>query len=200
MGMKLVPTGRDAVVPGVVVEQIHLNGPAHKTGKIKIGDQIMSINGASLIGMKYSDVLSVVDGVSKGVKIVLEIVEGGGSADKSAQLLSDHTDNLSTFMNPEYCLTITLQKKPGERMGMVIRPTLSDAIVPSVFITCINPSGAAAANGKFKVGDQILKINGQSTVGLSYKETLDLALGCGKGGRVDFNIVRMKEETCHKLS
>merc|ERR1712228_1018816 len=79
MGMKLVPTGRDAVVPGVVVEQIHLNGPAHKTGKIAIGDQIMSINGASLIGMKFSDITDLISGVNKGVRIIIELVEGGAS-------------------------------------------------------------------------------------------------------------------------
>lgn len=203
LGMRLVKTGKRAVIPGFLVKEVTLDGPAHKTGQIKIGDQIMTINGASVIGMKMRELITLLDGVSKGVNVTIQIVEGGGNMQETLRLNPNTNNNVNinidSFINRENYMTVTITKDKGAPIGFTLNDSLKDSIIPSVFITFITPSSPADKCGKFQLGDQIMKINGQSTVGLSRDTVVEMAKGCALGCEIELQIVRTKIQSSHKL-
>jgi len=54
VGIVLVDSGWGSMLPTVVVANLMPSGPAARTGRLNIGDQIMSIDGVSLVGLPLS--------------------------------------------------------------------------------------------------------------------------------------------------
>ena len=50
----IVESGWGSILPTVIIANMMHGGPAEKSGKLNIGDQIMSINGTSLVGLPLS--------------------------------------------------------------------------------------------------------------------------------------------------
>ena len=51
MGMVVVESGWGSLIPTVVIANMSPFGAAARSGKLNIGDQVMSINGTSLVGL-----------------------------------------------------------------------------------------------------------------------------------------------------
>ena len=51
LGIVLVESGWGSMLPTVVLANLMPSGPAARTGRLNIGDQIMSIDGVSLVGL-----------------------------------------------------------------------------------------------------------------------------------------------------
>lgn len=54
IGIVIVESGWGSMVPTVVLANMMPNGPAARCGQLNIGDQIISINGVSLVGLPLS--------------------------------------------------------------------------------------------------------------------------------------------------
>lgn len=54
LGIVIVESGWGSMLPTAVVANLSLTGPAAKSNQINIGDQIMAINGVSLVGLPLS--------------------------------------------------------------------------------------------------------------------------------------------------
>ena len=48
-----------------------------------------------------------------------------------------------------------------------------------IYVTSMNPAGAAADDGRIKVGDRILKVDGHSLRGLENMEAASVLRNCG---------------------
>jgi len=204
LGMRLIATGPHAVIPGIVVKEITIGSPAHKSGTIKIGDQIMSVNGASLIGMKFPEIVRLVRGVSKDRKVELEIIDGCGKIIAFRRQTPNPSEkmvleNANLFLNPQHIITVIVQKRKKQPLGIQLTITGKDAVIPSVFISTISAGGAVRASRKLQIGDQILKINGFSTVGLTSSAAYSLMNNCSKETEIQFKIARIKKITNHNI-
>ncbi|CAJ0943745.1 unnamed protein product [Ranitomeya imitator] len=51
LGVVIVESGWGSILPTVILANMMNGGPAARSGKLSIGDQIMSINGTSLVGL-----------------------------------------------------------------------------------------------------------------------------------------------------
>lgn len=51
LGVVVVESGWGSILPTVILANMMNGGPAARSGKLSIGDQIMSINGTSLVGL-----------------------------------------------------------------------------------------------------------------------------------------------------
>ena len=51
MGVVIVESGWGSLIPTVVIANMSQFGAAARSGKLNIGDQVMSINGISLVGL-----------------------------------------------------------------------------------------------------------------------------------------------------
>ena len=51
LGVVIVESGWGSILPTVILANMQNSGPAARSGKLNIGDQIMSINDTSLVGL-----------------------------------------------------------------------------------------------------------------------------------------------------
>uniref|UniRef100_A0A8C6RBB3 Amyloid beta precursor protein binding family A member 1 n=1 Tax=Nannospalax galili TaxID=1026970 RepID=A0A8C6RBB3_NANGA len=74
LGVVIVESGWGSILPTVIIANMMHGGPAEKSGKLNIGDQIMSINGTSLVGLPLSTCQSIIKGLKNQSRIKLNIV------------------------------------------------------------------------------------------------------------------------------
>ncbi|XP_070760419.1 amyloid-beta A4 precursor protein-binding family A member 1 isoform X1 [Enoplosus armatus] len=74
MGVVIVESGWGSILPTVIIANMMHAGPAERSGRLNIGDQIMSINGTSLVGLPLSTCQSIIKGLKNQSQIKLNIV------------------------------------------------------------------------------------------------------------------------------
>lgn len=72
LGVVIVESGWGSILPTVIIANMMHGGPAEKSGKLNIGDQIMSINGTSLVGLPLSTCQSII----KVQRMFLDVFKG----------------------------------------------------------------------------------------------------------------------------
>ncbi|XP_010768681.1 amyloid beta A4 precursor protein-binding family A member 1-like, partial [Notothenia coriiceps] len=60
LGVVIVESGWGSILPTVIIANMMHAGPAERSGKLNIGDQIMSLNGTSLVGLPLSTCQSII--------------------------------------------------------------------------------------------------------------------------------------------
>lgn len=60
LGVVIVESGWGSILPTVIIASLMHAGPAEKSGRLNIGDQIMTINGTSLVGLPLSTCQSII--------------------------------------------------------------------------------------------------------------------------------------------
>ncbi|XP_075934237.1 amyloid-beta A4 precursor protein-binding family A member 1 [Anarhichas minor] len=74
LGVVIVESGWGSILPTVIIANMMHAGPAERSGRLTIGDQIMSINGTSLVGLPLSTCQSIIKGLKNQSGIKLNIV------------------------------------------------------------------------------------------------------------------------------
>uniref|UniRef100_A0AAY4CBX3 Amyloid beta A4 protein-binding family A member 1 n=1 Tax=Denticeps clupeoides TaxID=299321 RepID=A0AAY4CBX3_9TELE len=74
LGVVIVESGWGSILPTVIIANMMHAGPAEKSGKLNIGDQIMSLNGTSLVGLPLSTCQSIIKGLKNQSRVKLNIV------------------------------------------------------------------------------------------------------------------------------
>ncbi|XP_041956955.1 amyloid-beta A4 precursor protein-binding family A member 1 isoform X1 [Alosa sapidissima] len=74
LGLVIVESGWGSILPTVIIANMMHAGPAEKSGRLNIGDQIMSINGTSLVGLPLSTCQTIIKGLKNQSRIKLNIV------------------------------------------------------------------------------------------------------------------------------
>uniref|UniRef100_A0A673Y7L5 Amyloid beta (A4) precursor protein-binding, family A, member 1b n=1 Tax=Salmo trutta TaxID=8032 RepID=A0A673Y7L5_SALTR len=74
LGVVIVESGWGSILPTVIIASMMHSGPAEKSGRLNIGDQIMTINGTSLVGLPLSTCQSIIKGLKAQCRIKLNIV------------------------------------------------------------------------------------------------------------------------------
>ncbi|XP_076021292.1 amyloid-beta A4 precursor protein-binding family A member 1 [Genypterus blacodes] len=74
LGLVIVESGWGSILPTVIIANMMHAGPAERSGRVNIGDQIMSINGTSLVGLPLSTCQSIIKGLKNQSHIKLNIV------------------------------------------------------------------------------------------------------------------------------
>lgn len=60
LGVVIVESGWGSILPTVIIASLMYAGPAVKSGRLNIGDQIMTVNGTSLVGLPLSTCQSII--------------------------------------------------------------------------------------------------------------------------------------------
>lgn len=173
----------------VIIANMSPAGPAAKSQKLKIGDQILSINDIQLDGMSHDEVVQL---LKKPGTIKLTVSHG----EETRVSVSGHTSRqLSTDMSQEYaelmaqdsvfqetlapdegpppqCRTLHLNKGPeGLGFSIVGGHGSPHGDLP-IYVKSVFSKGAAADEGSLKRGDQIISVNGQSLEGCTHDEAV----------------------------
>ncbi|XP_078056000.1 amyloid-beta A4 precursor protein-binding family A member 2 [Mustelus asterias] len=73
-GVVIVESGWGSILPTVILANMMNGGPAARSGKLSIGDQIMSINGTSLVGLPLTTCQGIIKGLKNQLQVQLNIV------------------------------------------------------------------------------------------------------------------------------
>nr|CAB3222360.1 amyloid beta A4 precursor protein-binding family A member 1-like [Phallusia mammillata] len=63
MGIVIVESGWGSIVPTVILANMQHGSPVERCGKLSIGDQIMTVNGTSLVGLPLTTCQSIIKGL-----------------------------------------------------------------------------------------------------------------------------------------
>ncbi|XP_022536930.2 amyloid-beta A4 precursor protein-binding family A member 1 isoform X2 [Astyanax mexicanus] len=74
LGVVIVESGWGSILPTVIIASLMHAGPAAKSGRLNIGDQIMTVNGTSLVGLPLSTCQSIIKGLKSQSRIKMNIV------------------------------------------------------------------------------------------------------------------------------
>ncbi|KAG1666736.1 Protein scribble [Nymphon striatum] len=150
-----VPFG--TMEPGIFMSKVIPGGAAAKTGKLRIGDRLLKVNGSDVSKSTHQEAVQAL--ISPINEITLQI----------------RHDYL-----PSGWKEVTINRRPDEKFGMSIRGGIrSKSHVPGnpldssdegIFIFKIVSGGAIARDGQLKVGQRIIEVNEMSLLGCSYQE------------------------------
>ncbi|XP_039709379.1 amyloid-beta A4 precursor protein-binding family A member 2 isoform X2 [Pteropus medius] len=74
LGVVVVESGWGSILPTVILANMMNGGPAARSGKLSIGDQITSVNGTSLVGLPLATCQSIIKGLKHQTQVKLNIV------------------------------------------------------------------------------------------------------------------------------
>ncbi|XP_034073316.1 amyloid-beta A4 precursor protein-binding family A member 2 isoform X1 [Gymnodraco acuticeps] len=74
LGVVIVESGWGSILPTVILANMMNVGPAARSGKLSIGDQIMSINNTSLVGLPLATCQGIIKGLKNQVQVKMNIV------------------------------------------------------------------------------------------------------------------------------
>ncbi|XP_021694614.1 protein lap4 isoform X3 [Aedes aegypti] len=143
--------------PGIFISHIVPGGIAALSGKLRMGDRILKVNGTDVTGATHQEA-------------VMELLRPCDEIKLTVQ----HDPLPAGFQE------VQIVKLEGERLGMHIKGGLNgqrgnplDQADEGVFISKINSSGAAKRDGRLRVGQRILEVNGVSLLGATHQEAVN---------------------------
>ncbi|NXH11318.1 APBA1 protein, partial [Bucco capensis] len=74
LGIAIVESGWGSILPTVVIANLMHGGPAERSGKLSIGDHLMSVNGTSLVGLPLTTCQGIIQELKHQTEVMLNIV------------------------------------------------------------------------------------------------------------------------------
>eukprot|EP00049_Salpingoeca_infusionum_P026685 m.27203 g.27203 ORF g.27203 m.27203 type:complete len:803 (-) comp8909_c0_seq2:466-2874(-) len=146
---------------GIFITGLVPDGPAALSGRLFVGDELLSVNGHSLEHKTHHQVIAF---LQEAQSMVL-VVEHG--------VLEVHSPTQINTVVEE----ITLHKPPVGGLGFTIAGGTDAPHVPNdtgIFVTKIVRNGAANKQGQIAVGDKILKVNGIALYNMVHDEVVSV--------------------------
>uniref|UniRef100_A0A4W6EN86 Membrane associated guanylate kinase, WW and PDZ domain containing 1 n=1 Tax=Lates calcarifer TaxID=8187 RepID=A0A4W6EN86_LATCA len=168
--------------------------PADRCGKLKVGDRILAVNGCSITNKSHSDIVNLIK--EAGNTVSLRIIPGDESsnaslltnAEKIATITTTHTPQQSTELrnnskskgDAEF-YSVDLERD-SKGFGFSLRGGREYNM--DLYVLRLAEDGAAVRNGKMRVGDEILEINGESTKNMKHSRAIELIKNGGRRARL----------------
>ncbi|XP_036959503.1 membrane-associated guanylate kinase, WW and PDZ domain-containing protein 1-like isoform X2 [Acanthopagrus latus] len=179
--------------------------PADRCGKLKVGDRILAVNCCSITNKSHSDIVNLIK--EAGNTVSLRIIPGDESsnaslltnAEKIATITTTHTPHTEPRNNskskgappPPPTQTQTSQdaefysvdlERDSKGFGFSLRGGREYNM--DLYVLRLAEDGAAVRNGKMRVGDEILEINGESTKNMKHSRAIELIKNGGRRARL----------------
>ncbi|KAM6981673.1 membrane-associated guanylate kinase, WW and PDZ domain-containing protein 1-like isoform 5-T5 [Tautogolabrus adspersus] len=192
---------------GTTFGRIIEGSPADRCGKLKVGDRILSVNCCSITNKSHSDIVNLIK--EAGNTVSLRIIPGDESsnaslltnAEKIATITTTHTPQQTTESRnnskskgappPPPTQTQTSQdaefysvdlERDSKGFGFSLRGGREYNM--DLYVLRLADDGAAVRNGKMRVGDEILEINGESTKNMKHSRAIELIKNGGRRARL----------------
>uniref|UniRef100_A0A663N8J9 Pro-interleukin-16 n=1 Tax=Athene cunicularia TaxID=194338 RepID=A0A663N8J9_ATHCN len=190
----------------IIITHVEEGGSAHRDGRLTVGDELLMINGQSLVGLSHQDAVALLRSAAGLVQLVVaskESAEGDFLKYPSTSL----PDLLSTCSVPASvsCTDNKENEEPEEEdvKGVNVSSeklvTVSVALVSEIFAGCVSvvfPLGAGSRLESVGEDDELMVENGESNyeIAVKYsrggrKHSLPQQLESA-GARQDYHIVK----------
>ncbi|XP_014280557.1 protein lap4 isoform X3 [Halyomorpha halys] len=150
-----IPFGGDK--PGIFISHIVAGGIAAASGKLRMGDRLLEVNGEDLTKCRHDEAVMALLKPTEHIKLLIQ------------------HDPL-----PEGFQVLSIVREEAEKLGMHIKGGLRghrgnplDKSDEGVFISKINSGGAAKRDGRLKVGMRLLEVNGVSLLGKTHQDAVN---------------------------
>ncbi|XP_050572330.1 multiple PDZ domain protein isoform X6 [Cygnus atratus] len=172
----------------VFIVGIDPNGAAGKDGRLQIADELLEINGQMLYGRTHQNASSIIKCAPSKVKIIFirnkdavnqmavcptKSVEACTSGILQNQEIDPSAGNSSVSSDFSSYKNIQYVELPKDQGGLGIAISEEDTI-NGVVIKSLTDHGAAAKDGRIKVGDQILAVDDEIVVGYPVEKFISL--------------------------
>ncbi|KAK3507712.1 hypothetical protein QTP70_034817 [Hemibagrus guttatus] len=159
LGLSIVG-GCDTLLGAIIIHEVYEEGAAAKDGRLWAGDQILEVNGIDLRTASHDEAINVLRQTPQRVRLTV-------FRDETQYKEEELWDVLS----------VELQKKPGQSLGLSIVGRRNDT---GVFVSDIVKGGIVESDGRLMQGDQILSVNGED-VRTATQESVAALLKCCVG-------------------
>ncbi|XP_039585575.1 multiple PDZ domain protein isoform X11 [Passer montanus] len=174
----------------VFIVGIDPNGAAGKDGRLQIADELLEINGQILYGRTHQNASSIIKCAPSKVKVIFirnkdavnqmavcpaKSVEASQctSGTLQHQEIDSSVANPSAFSDLSSCKNIQYVELPKDQGGFGIAISEEDT-TNGVVIKSLTDHGAAAKDGRIKVGDVILAVDDEIVVGYPVEKFISL--------------------------
>ncbi|RXM97470.1 Partitioning defective 3-like, partial [Acipenser ruthenus] len=161
-GLGFSITSRDVPIGGsapIYVKNILPRGAAIQDGRLKAGDRLLQVNGVDLNGKTQEEVVALLRGTTMG---------GTKTEDEDLVLTPDGTREFLTFEIP-------LSDSGSAGLGVSVKGNRSkeNHADLGIFVKSIINGGAACKDGRLRVNDQLIAVNGESLLGKTNQEAME---------------------------
>ncbi|XP_064114305.1 uncharacterized protein LOC135220771 isoform X10 [Macrobrachium nipponense] len=187
---------------GSTIGRIIEGSPAERCGRLHVGDRILSVNGVDIKTLHHGHIVNLIK--ESGYSVTLTIgpprddtsstTSNSQRSSQGSMILAQATPVTAPQAAPGIpALTSTqaesdagddgeyysVELQRGKRgFGFSIRGGREFHNMP-LFVLRIAENGPAAEDGKLKVGDQLMEINGMSTKDMTHADAIELIKQCG---------------------
>ncbi|XP_073763749.1 multiple PDZ domain protein isoform X24 [Danio rerio] len=174
LGLSIVG-GCDTLLGAIIIHEVYEEGAASKDGRLWAGDQILEVNGIDLRVATHDEAINVLRQTPQRVRLSV-------FRDEAQYKEEELWDSLS----------VELQKKPGQGLGLSIIGRRSDT---GVFVSDIVKGGVVEQDGRLLQGDQILSVNGEDVRSATQESVASLLKS--SAGPIRLEIGRFKAGPFH---
>ncbi|XP_065215040.1 membrane-associated guanylate kinase, WW and PDZ domain-containing protein 2 isoform X2 [Planococcus citri] len=170
---------------GSAIGRIIEGSPAERSGLLHVGDHILAVNGINIMNLHHGDIVNLIkdSGYSVTLTIGMPIDEPAGS------IVSNSTSHRDDLYDGQYHV---IEISRGSRgFGFSIRGGREFQNM-ALYVLQIAENGPAALDGRLKVGDRLVEINGINTKNMTHAQAIEIIRNGGptvmllvqRGGKV----------------
>ncbi|XP_071071537.1 partitioning defective 3 homolog isoform X10 [Dasypus novemcinctus] len=178
-GLGFSITSRDVTIGGsapIYVKNILPRGAAIQDGRLKAGDRLIEVNGVDLAGKSQEEVVSLLRSTKMEGTVNLLIFRQEDAfhprelkaEDEDIVLTPDGTREFLTFEVP-------LNDSGSAGLGVSVKGNRSkeNHADLGIFVKSIINGGAASKDGRLRVNDQLIAVNGESLLGKTNQDAME---------------------------
>ncbi|XP_069314980.1 partitioning defective 3 homolog isoform X13 [Eulemur rufifrons] len=208
-GLGFSITSRDVTIGGtapIYVKNILPRGAAIQDGRLKAGDRLIEVNGVDLAGKSQEEVVSLLRSTKMEGTVSLLVFRQEDAfhprelkaEDEDIVLTPDGTREFLTFEVP-------LNDSGSAGLGVSVKGNRSkeNHADLGIFVKSIINGGAASKDGRLRVNDQLIAVNGESLLGKTNQDAMEtlrrsMSTEGNKRGMIQL-IVARRISKCHEL-
>ncbi|XP_059585135.1 partitioning defective 3 homolog isoform X11 [Alligator mississippiensis] len=178
-GLGFSITSRDVPIGGsapIYVKNILPRGAAIQDGRLKAGDRLIEVNGVDLTGKTQEEVVSLLRSTKMGGTVSLLIFRQE-EAFHPRELKAEEEDLVLTPDGTREFLTfeVPLNDSGSAGLGVSVKGNRSkeNHADLGIFVKSIINGGAASKDGRLRVNDQLIAVNGESLLGKTNQDAME---------------------------
>ncbi|XP_007504822.2 partitioning defective 3 homolog isoform X23 [Monodelphis domestica] len=191
-GLGFSITSRDVPVGGsapIYVKNILPRGAAIQDGRLKAGDRLVEVNGVDLTGRTQEEVVSLLRSTKMGGTVSLLVIrqeEAFHPREMNAEPSQMHIPKETKAEDEDLVLTpdgtrefltfeVPLNDSGSAGLGVSVKGNRSkeNHADLGIFVKSIINGGAASKDGRLRVNDQLIAVNGESLLGKTNQDAME---------------------------
>ncbi|XP_054572606.1 partitioning defective 3 homolog isoform X10 [Eptesicus fuscus] len=191
-GLGFSITSRDVTIGGsapIYVKNILPRGAAIQDGRLKAGDRLVEVNGVDLAGKSQEEVVSLLRSTKMEGTVSLQVVRQEDAfhprelnAEPSQMQIPKETkaDEEDVVLTPDgtrefLTFEVPLNDSGSAGLGVSVKGNRSkeNHADLGIFVKSIINGGAASKDGRLRVNDQLIAVNGESLLGKTNQDAME---------------------------